>query len=100
MITAVVYGRENCGLCQNAAEKLARLNIPYTKQNIDAYTEAHDGWREDDSVEVMTAMCRQNQHIPVIKLDLGDGNVKFTSYVDAMSVLKDRLGRKPQAAEA
>jgi len=89
MITAVVYGRENCGICKSAAEKLERLNISYTKEDIDRFIQLHDGWQADGSVEVMAAMCEQNQHIPIIRLNLDNGDVKYLSYAAAMAVLKD-----------
>ena len=96
MITAVVYGREKCGICESAADKLKLLNIPFKKEDIDKFIEVHEGWQNDDSIEVLTAMCKQNKNIPVIKLDLGNGEIKYTSYPEAMAILKERLGKKGQ----
>jgi len=98
MISAIVFGRENCGICKSAAEKFDRMNIPYQKENIDKFTQIHDGWREDDSVAVMSAMCANNQHIPIIKLLFDDGTVKYTSYVEAMAMLKKASVRGQTAA--
>ncbi len=97
MVTAVVYGKENCGICKSAGDKLALLNVPFTKVDIDKATEFHDGWQADNSVEVLATLCMQNRNLPVIKLDFGDGDVKFLSYPDAMALLKERIGRKSQA---
>jgi glutaredoxin len=94
MITAVLYGREKCGICKSAADKLKLLDVPFKKEDIDKFIEVHEGWQSDDSIEVLTAMCKQNKNIPVIKLDLGDGQVRFTSYPEAMAILKERLGNK------
>lgn len=77
-----VYGKDNCGLCDAAKSKLALMEIPFEFRQIADYTSFHEGWREDESVEVM-ACYSDLDTLPVITV-----NGKAMSYPAAMSLLK------------
>ena len=83
MVRVELYGRDNCGLCRAAAEKLDLLKVPYEKKPIDPMMQLHEGWQVDDSVSVLAAYHTYGQTLPILRV----GN-EFLSYPDAMRRLK------------
>lgn len=79
-----VYGRLDgkCSLCEAAKEKLHLLGVKFTAYELSDFTKLHDGWRDDESVEV-TATYNEIDTYPVIVID-GKG----MSYSQAMKTLK------------
>lgn len=88
-----VYGRLDgkCGLCESAKEKLTLMGIRFTALELSDYTTLHDGWRDDESVEVL-ACYNDIETYPVITLD-----GKAMSYPAAMKVLKALQPSRPAA---
>lgn len=80
-----IYGKKNCGICESAKDKLDRLKIPYEFYNVDEFTEVHEGWREDGSVDRVALLALNNNTIPTIVID-----GKPHTYSAAMRALKNR----------
>jgi len=53
----VVYSLPNCGKCDAAKQKLAIFNIEYEERPYKHFISYHDGWREDESLDAVTARC-------------------------------------------
>ncbi len=83
-MTAEIYGKENCGICEAAKEKFDLLGVPYKFFNVDEFTELHEGWRDDGSAARIAALAFNNQTIPTIVVDGMPYN-----YGDAMRKLKN-----------
>lgn len=65
-----VFTKDNCDKCNSAKEKLHRLNIEFNERPYEFYTNYHEGWREDGSVDVLTALTFfGDSNIPVIEED-------------------------------
>lgn len=79
-----VYGKDNCGLCEAAKDKLRKMDVPFESKNIEDHTEHHDGWREDHSCEILAAYMLLDT-LPVIK----DGS-DYVSYPQLMRRMKRR----------
>jgi glutaredoxin len=77
-----VYGKEGCGKCDAAKDKLRRLGVSYQEHSIDYHVRYHEGWREDGSIEVLAAHSEKNT-LPLIRV--GD---EFYDYAAAMKCLK------------
>ena len=78
-----LYGKPGCKLCEGAEEKLVLMKVPYEKYIIDFFSTPHNGWRDDDSVDVQALHCLINNHIPMIVID-----GKPYAYAAAMRELK------------
>jgi len=87
-----VYGKLDgtCDKCEAAKAKLNRLGIAFESFELSDAIVLHDGWREDETVQVM-ATYSDIQTYPVIAID-----GKALSYPEAMKFLKPH--RKPKAA--
>ena len=79
-----LYGKKDCGLCASAEDKLKRMKVPYTKYDIDYFSDLHEGWREDQSTTVMAHHCLINQQIPMLIV-----NGKAYNYTGAMKAIKE-----------
>jgi glutaredoxin len=79
-MTAVLYGKQGCGKCGSAEEKLKLLRVPYRK--IDMENPPED-WRTTNLPEAM-AMYQLHGTLPFIEVG---GTVMF--YAQAMRKLKD-----------
>jgi hypothetical protein len=79
-----VYGKEGCGKCAAAKDKLSLMGVPYETYDISRFTTLHDGWREDGSVGVLTASALWDT------LPLFCVNGEFMDYPAAMKLLKAR----------
>ena len=86
----VVYGKENCGLCNAAKDKLKILGVPFKFKEIEPLVELHSGWRKDESVNLMAAYQMNEHQLPIVSVD-----GLFLSYPLAMAKLKDT--KKAQA---
>lgn len=84
----ILYGTEVCDVCKAAEEKFKKLGIPYEKCDIVVAIEHHNGWQDDDTINLMVAFVKNNTKYPIIKID-----DKFYNYPEAMRVLKGR--KKP-----
>jgi glutaredoxin len=85
-VTVVLYGKKDCGICASAEDKLQRMGVPYEKRDIDYYSNPHEGWRNDESTDVMAMNCLINNHIPMIVV-----NGKPYDYSGAMRTIKDTM---------
>jgi len=79
-----VYGKldGSCGLCESAKDKLSRMGVPFSCFELADYTEFHEGWRNDESVQVL-ACYSDIDTFPVITVD-----GKAMSYPEAMKLIK------------
>lgn len=64
-----LFGRQDCGLCAGAEDKLKRMGFEYDKLDIERIMALHDGWRDDGSINVMSLHCLINRKIPMILID-------------------------------
>jgi glutaredoxin len=79
-----VYGKPGCGLCEAAKDKLKKMGLKYEALNLSDFTELHDGWREDNSCEVLAAYMLLDK-LPVVEI-----NGQYMDYPSAMRQLKKR----------
>ena len=94
-MTIAVYSKLGCGKCAAAKEKIRMMNMEYQEHDIEYHIRLHDGWREDGSVEVLSAYHGMDT-LPLIRI-----NSRFYDYAGAMSELKKRLReREGQTAPA
>jgi glutaredoxin len=77
-----LYGKTGCDNCDKAKEKMAILDMPYKYYDIENIMKLHNGWRDDNSVDVM-ACYHQSEQLPIFVIF----NKAF-NYAEAMSVLK------------
>lgn len=91
MIKVNVYGKldGSCGLCEAAKSKLRLMEIPFQCFELADTVAPHDGWRDDESVEVMTVYSDIDTY-PVITV-----NGKGMSYPEAMKALKKHPASMP-----
>ena len=91
-----VYGKldGSCKLCEAAKDKLKMLNVKFTSFELSHYAALHDGWRSDESVEVLACYSDINTY-PVITI-----NGKAMSYPEAIKRLKSNVAPKPAKAAA
>ena len=85
-----VYGKPGCGLCEAAKDKLKKMGLMYEALNLSDFTELHDGWREDNSCDVLAAYMLIDK-LPVVEI-----NGQYMDYPSAMRQLK---GRAPVVEE-
>jgi glutaredoxin len=79
----VVYGKDGCVLCEAAKDKLNRMGVPFTFDCLQKYTEYHDGWRVDGSVDLL-AFHTLVDTLPIIQID-----GELFTYPQAMKKLRD-----------
>jgi hypothetical protein len=84
MVDIVIWGRDKCGICDRFIKRVVDMGFQCVKHNIDNYITLHDGWRNDQSVEILVAMhCYGNGYPPVVKI-----NEKFMTFSGAINFLK------------
>jgi glutaredoxin len=88
-MTVNLYGKKDCGLCESAKDKLKKLEVNFQVFELTKFTEHHEGWRDDESVEVL-ACYSDIATLPVIAVD-----GKAMNYPTAMKLLKEALKAKP-----
>lgn len=91
--TIRVFGKRGCGLCEAARDKIGRLGFEFEPLDLQRFTEPHEGWREDDSVSVLSAYTLLDK-IPLIQIGRD-----FMDYPSAMRRLKT-LRREEQVQTA
>ena len=79
----IVFGKKGCGKCEAAKDKLERMGFSYRAEDLETYTNPHEGWREDLSVELMAATAYFEGSLPLIYVDGG-----VFDYPSSMRVLK------------
>lgn len=88
-----VFGKAGCGLCEAAKDKLQRLGFDFESLELNKFTDPHEGWREDDSVSVLSAYTLLEK-LPVLQVGR-----EFMDYPSAMRRLK-ALQREEQVKTA
>jgi glutaredoxin len=89
-----VYGKMGCGLCEAAKDKLKKMGVAYEALNLHDFTELHDGWRDDNSCEVLAAYMLIDK-LPLLKI-----NDQYMDYPSAMRQLKNRAPLEERATTA
>ncbi len=89
-----VYGKESCGKCAKAKQALRRMRVPFTAHDLPKAVEHHDGWREDDSVDLLAAYWMIEGDMPVIKI-----GSEYHGYSSAIKRLKELSSRDAAAVE-
>lgn len=84
-MTIAVFSKQGCGKCQAAKEKIRLMNLSYEEHDIEYHTTLHEGWRQDGSVEILSAYTDMDT-LPLIRI-----NGQFHDYSGAMRVLKEGL---------
>jgi len=70
MMATVLYGMPDCGKCTAAKEKLEIFKIDYEEKPYKHYMTYHQGWREDGSIDAITAKCFYGDNaVPLIEHD-------------------------------
>ena len=80
-----LYGKENCGMCMAAKDKLVRLGVEFEVRDLEYLTAYHEGWREDGSVELQAAYALLRNKVPIISID-----GEWFDYPGSMRHLKGR----------
>jgi len=92
-VTIEVYSKHGCGICKSAKDKLDMMGLNYEVRDVEIYTQPHDGWRNDNSVDVLVAYTLNDHRLPLIQID-----GKYHDYPSAMRCLKNVLREKRAAA--
>jgi glutaredoxin len=87
--SVVVYGKQGCKFCDLAKDKFQRLEIPYDFKLLQPFTEHHEGWRTDGSVELTAAYNLYERTLPIISID-----GQFFTYPMAMNFVKTKQAKK------
>jgi glutaredoxin len=65
-----VYGLPECKKCIAAKDKLDRNQIKYEERSYKDYMTYHDGWKNDGSIDVLTARSFYGENaVPLIERD-------------------------------
>ncbi len=83
-----VYGKHGCGLCDAAKGKLDMMGLKYEALDLGVYSEHHEGWREDNSCQVLAAYMLIDK-LPVMEID-----GSYMDYPSAMRELKTHKQEK------
>ena len=86
----IVFGKHDCKFCDLAKDKFQRLEIPFTFKEIQPFTQHHEGWRTDGSVEVNAAYQLHELALPIISID-----GQFFTYPTAMLYVKNKQAKTP-----
>jgi len=85
----IVYSKAKCGKCEAAKEKIEKLGFDYEEHSLEYHVNAHEGWREDGSTELMAYLITESETgdisvmLPTIEIE-----GKFYDYPAAMKKLK------------
>lgn len=85
-MSITLYGKKDCGLCAAAEHKFKLMKVKYKKCDIEYYTNLHEGWRTDETLDVLAHHCLINQQIPMIIID----GISY-NYTSAMRILKQAM---------
>lgn len=86
-----VYSKSGCGKCEAAKKKLGIMGLDYAERDLERHISWHDGWRHDDSADVLTA------HTMLDTLPLFRVNGEFHDYPTAMRVIKGLVEAEARA---
>lgn len=86
----VVFGKKNCPNCEEFKDFLSESKVPFRDQSVEYHTEYHDGWREDESVDVVAAY-HLIEDLPVVKV----GNQYLTSDAARDTIQKAMVIQEP-----
>lgn len=89
-----VYGKEGCRLCDAAKEKLLLMGVSFTTHELGQYIEHHEGWREDESVDLLAAYSMMDGTMPLIRI-----GGEYHDYPSAIRRLKELSGRNAAVVE-
>lgn len=73
--TVTLYTLPKCGKCDSAKEKIEILKkkgveVEYEVKPYEKYINHHDGWKNDESIDVLTARHYYGEHaVPLIRCD-------------------------------
>jgi hypothetical protein len=67
-MVVAVYGKKGCKLCDSAKQKLDIMHVDYSVHELADSLKPHDGWRDDHTVELMTAHTFLDK-MPLIRVD-------------------------------
>jgi len=84
----VMYGKKGCDRCDRAKEKLVRMGVAYEYVDATEMMEPHDGWRDNESVELLAAYYLYYS-LPLFRFD----DEPIVDYSAAMAKCK-RLARE------
>ena len=82
-MTIEVYSKKGCKLCKAAKDKLAMMGADFKTFELASAVTLHEGWREDDTVEIMAGYAMIGNRLPLIRIE-----GEFHSYPSAMRRLK------------
>lgn len=82
MTQVCVYGKQDCGKCEAAKDKLQRMGYAYRFIDLEEFPE---NWRETNTVHAM-AEYQFSDTLPIVEIE-GD----MYSYQGAMKALKAKL---------
>ena len=86
MLSISVYGKDNCGKCEAAKEKIKKLGYEYEVKDLDYYMNYHQGWRDDESLDLQAwAWDNAEPDAPVPAILI---NREWFTYPQAMKYLK------------
>ena len=82
----VVYGSEGCERCESAKNHIKSMGFAFEYREVSGMTELHEGWRKDESVELLAECCMMaTDHVPLPVIQV-DG--EYLGYTQAMKRLK------------
>ena len=83
-----IYGKQDCGLCSAAKDKMRIMKIPCEVFDVEEIKLVHPGWRTDGAVTRLANLAFNDFKIPTVVVDGAPYR-----YSAAMARLK---GMKPQ----
>lgn len=94
-VQVVVYSKSGCGICKKAKEKLQLMGLSYVEKDLQRLIAPHNGWENDEAVELLAAYAYLGNRLPVLKI-----NDEYHDYPSAMRRLRDiGVERKKAVAE-
>jgi glutaredoxin len=83
-----VFSKAGCGKCVAAKEKLKKMGFQYKEYDVDYAANPHDGWRDDESTDVLAAYTLMDT-LPIIRV-----GEDYYDYSGAMKQLKRLKSKK------
>jgi glutaredoxin len=81
----IIYGRENCDVCNRFKKRIDELGFKYEFKNFDDVTKFNNNWKTNGSVDILAAYYSINDgHLPVIVID-----GQYHTFASAINHLKD-----------
>ena len=84
----VIYGKPGCGKCEEAKKHVAEMGFDFEIKTVAEMVVWHEGWRDDNSVNVMACYAEINLNMPIIEIQNGSKERKCYDYPKGMKVLK------------